>query len=769
MLEKKPSLEQTLKLAIERHQSGQLQAAETLYQNILQSQPRHPAANHNLGVIKVQSTNAKRGLPYFQTALEAKPDSGQYWLSYADALAKAGDPYNARLLLKMGESMGLQGKAVTRLAQKLEQECHIEKSSQGQSDQKNTDRHKSRKKTTRNKRKTSPKQNRQNVPSQAAINSIVSHFNAGRLKEAEIEARNLTKRFPKHHFGWKAFGSILLEQNRNTEALAALEKAKDAKPDEFEIYNTLGNAFKGLGRMEEAMVAYTTALETKPNFAEAHNNRGLLLEETGNPEQALACFNRALIANPEFAEAHNNKGNTLQELDRTEEALASYERALELKPDYALAHNNKGYLLSSVDRWLNKAAASFYRALKIKPDYGTAYKNLIELYERTNQMDSLSEVLVLAKNAVPEHYCITYGEAVLLRHAGEYEKAKHCIQAIDLEKLPAKNKTKSLFLLAKLCDQSGHYHEAYHWFEKANQFQFKTNEKLLQKADKNRYLAYLDHMLQKYTKTWISAWRTLPNNSADKEPVFLVGFPRSGTTLLDTILRSHPETEVIEEKPAATKIITQLAKLPGDFLRNLSCLGENQRTHMQNTYFREMNKHLENPDKLIVDKLPLNLVHAGILHRIFPNAHFIFAQRHPCDCVLSCFMQNFELNDAMANFLDLSDAALFYDKVMRLWLRYCKLFDLPVHTVIYEDIIANFDGTITPLLEFLNLDWAPALRDYRTTALKRGKINTPSYNQVIQPLYTHAKNRWEKYKDHMKPVLPILLPWAERLGYTGQG
>ena len=143
----------------------------------------------------------------------------------------------------------------------------------------------------------------------------------------------------------------------------------------------------------------------------------------------------------------------------------------------------------------------------------------------------------------------------------------------------------------------------------------------------------------------------------------------------------------------------------------------------------------------------------------------IFAQRHPCDCVLSCFMQNIKVNDAMANFLNLQDAALLYDKVMTIWRHYQAVLPLQVHTVKYESLIEEFEKTLVPLLDFLGLEWDDGIRNYAATARERGQINTPSYSQVTQPLYTRARGRWQRYREHMQPALAILLPWARRLDY----
>ena len=153
------------------------------------------------------------------------------------------------------------------------------------------------------------------------------------------------------------------------------------------------------------------------------------------------------------------------------------------------------------------------------------------------------------------------------------------------------------------------------------------------------------------------------------------------------------------------------------------------------------------------------------IHTFFPDAKFIFAQRHPCDCVLSSFMQAFSLNESMACFLDLKTAADFYDAAMSVWTRCTEVLPLDVHSLVYEDLVADPEATLRPLVEFLGLEWQAELLDHRATARSRGAISTPSYDQVAQPLSRKASGRWRRYEKQLEPVLPVLLPWAERLGY----
>jgi len=168
---------------------------------------------------------------------------------------------------------------------------------------------------------------------------------------------------------------------------------------------------------------------------------------------------------------------------------------------------------------------------------------------------------------------------------------------------------------------------------------------------------------------------------------------------------------------------------------------------------------------LVVDKHPMNMLRLAVLHALFPNAKVIFAQRHPCDVVLSGYMQSFRLNHAMASFLDLGDAADLYDASMTMWTRSRNAVPQAIHTVVYERLIADPAAELRPAVEFLGLDWSDELLDHQTTAKNRGLITTASFDQVVQPLNSAPSGRWRRYRKQLEPVLSVLLPWAERLGY----
>ena len=190
-------------------------------------------------------------------------------------------------------------------------------------------------------------------------------------------------------------------------------------------------------------------------------------------------------------------------------------------------------------------------------------------------------------------------------------------------------------------------------------------------------------------------------------------------------------------------------------------------TGARRAYFAELDQHADPSfPGLIVDKLPLNMLALPLIYSMFPDARIIFAQRHPCDAVLSCFMQSFSLNHAMACFLNIEDAADFYDVAMGVFTRSRELLPLAVHTVVYERLVSEPEAGASAPRRLPRSRMARELLDHRSTARSRGAIGTPSYNQVTEPLSKAPSGRWRRYEKQLAPVLPVLLPWAERLGYS---
>jgi len=308
------TIEQALQQGMTAHRAGKIQDAERLYRAILQSQPAHPDANHNLGVIAVSVNKGELALSLFKTALEANPKIEQFWLSYIDALIKEKQFDNAKVVLEQAKNQDVTLDKLDILGAQL------------------------------NSLNTTESVDSLNPP-QELLSSLLEHYQNGRFREAEKLAISLSQQFPAHQFGWKVLGAVLKQTGRINESLFAKHKALELEPLDAEAHSNLGTTLKELGRLDEAEASYTKAIALKPDFADAHSNFGATLQELGRLDEAEARCVRAIALQPDFAEAHSNLGTTLQELGRLDEAEASYKQAIMLKPDYAEAHYNLGVLL----------------------------------------------------------------------------------------------------------------------------------------------------------------------------------------------------------------------------------------------------------------------------------------------------------------------------------------------------------------------------------------------------------------------------------------
>jgi tetratricopeptide (TPR) repeat protein len=448
-------------------------------------------------------------------------------------------------------------------------------------------------------------------------------------------------------------------------------------------------------------------------------------------DAAISRFQKAIQLAPEIADNHFHLGNAFFEKGDLTAALACYQKAVELKADHVDAHNK-----------------------------------LCQALERSNQVDDFAAALANAKEHCPNgHPGLKLREAELLKRNKDFAAARACLEGSAWQSGDLETQEAAAYLLCDLCDRLDDPDAAFGYAQEANRIC--AGGLPARRTDRSAYFRLIDELGEAFSAEKVSNWPEFTAGDDYTAPVFLVGFPRSGTTLLNTILQSHSRIAVTEEAPTVYALESALREMAGGVLGDLAGLDDGQVQALRQAYFDELGNHVGAVDQqtLVVDKLPLNLVQAGVIQRVFPDARFIFAERHPCDAVLSCYMRPFKMNEGMVNCLDLAGAARLYDKVMELWTHYGDVLPLNVHAVRYETLITDFDATVSDCLGFLGLDWDEDVRNYVETAKESLQIITPSYNQVTQALYSDASGRWQRYREHLEPVLPVLLPWAERMGY----
>lgn len=322
------------------------------------------------------------------------------------------------------------------------------------------------------------------------------------------------------------------------------------------------------------------------------------------------------------------------------------------------------------------------------------------------------------------------------------------------------------FELGTLRDRLGEPAAAYGHFGRANTIA--VSRAPAGSADPSSYLKIVEAYEEAVAPEWLSRWT--PVAERDAPAVFMVGFPRSGTTLLDQILDAHPEVRVIEEQPVLADLGAGFAAQPDTVPLRLAEMSDAQAEKLRGALAARLRRWAgERPPRVVVDKMPLNTVYLPLVLRLYPRAKIILSLRHPCDCCLSCFMQPIRLNPAMSNFTSMDSATALYARVMGIWEQVARHLS-PSHEIVrYEDLIGDVEGTARRVLGFLELEWNESVVDHVGHARSRGLIRTPSFRQVSEPIYTRANGRWEMYRPQMAPYLDRLRPYITGFGYDDPG
>lgn len=550
-------------------------------------------------------------------------------------------------------------------------------------------------------------------------------------------------------------GFLAQTAERFEEAVEAYEMVVRQAPDDFESWNNLGNARSATGDDAGSVDALQRAVKLDPAAPPTRLNLAAALLRAGKREESEAVLRKASADFPEDARALHDLYVQYKRDNRQEDALPALEAAIQRDPDNANLQLKLGVECGLVRR-VDDAEQAFRKAIRIDPKMVDAYLGLIIQYEHTNREDDFADLIALAETNGLDVGALGFLRAMEHRRTGRFEEA---LEALALVPAPIEPE-RTPHVRATVLDRLGRSDEAFAAFEETNRLHALSPTAPLVRAAELR--DEIGKEVAALSPEWLAGWSAAAPAPERPDPIFLVGFPRSGTTLLDTILMGHPDTLVLEEQPP----LNHVDKAIGGFAA-IPTLSEAEIVKARRDYFDEVaTLGTLSANTVLIDKSPLFLHKVPLIQRLFPKARFILALRHPCDVLLSCFMSNFRLNAAMSNFLRIEDAAEFYDLTFRYWERARELLPLNVHTVIYERLVDDVEGEVRPLFDFLGLDWHEAALDHRSTAKSRGLITTASYSQVTEPIYKRASGRWQRYRTHLEPVFPTLAPWVEKFGYT---
>ena len=718
------TLNEALQKGIEAHRAGKITDADRYYTAILNQNPKHPDANHNLGVLAVSLGKLQEALTLFETALYVNQKVTQYWVSYIDLLILLDRIEDAREALTNAKVNGIQGLELERLDLRLAEIKRVDK-----------------KKSVNVLEKLTLSQ---------ALELASKKISSGSSVDASKIYRDILQRFPKNS---KAIAGLSIVKKHTAKDISDLPKRKKQllmslykannfsevihkgseflqhNPKSLTLHNILGASYQGLGMLDEAKQRYETVISIDPSYAEVYGNLGLIHHAQGNLDEALFAHQLCVSLKPDYASGHYNLGNVYAAQNDPEAAIAAYQKCLSIDPIYTPARLNGAELL---EKW-NK------------------------LEELKAWLDQIRKV---ETDSSPD---LKYYQARYLWRTKKYDQAMSILRTLKLQEISDGRKQGFLSLTANCLDALKEFDEAYQYFSAMNDLAKESNDFITAKPG---------HTIKEFGKQ-IRAMRVMniepPSMAIAKSkfsPVFLVGFPRSGTTLLDTILRSHSGVQVVEEQPILQDVKLLLEKNGIADLSSYNISPEILQMAREK-YEHNIQQYLERSVKsdVWIDKLPLNIFHVPWINILYPQAKFIFALRHPMDVILSCWMQNFKLNPSMVNMVDLDQTVEFYCLAMSTFKVARERYRLCVHEIKYEDLITDMKKETSALLEFLNLKWEPELENYRATAIQRGQINTPSYSQVVQPLYEKSKYRWLNYEKFLNKYLPDVEQWINHFGY----
>jgi tetratricopeptide (TPR) repeat protein len=517
-----------------------------------------------------------------------------------------------------------------------------------------------------------------------------------------------------------------------------------------------------MGRAIALAVAALAAGDEHPAFL---NLRALQHEEAGRFDQALADLEAAERLSPGDFTLPNAQGLTLARMNRNHEAIAAFDRALALNPDFAPAWFNRGCALEPVGE-LVAARAAYERALQIDPHHPEAAAHLARLATRRADFAS-------ARTLAEQALALRPGQptAELSLAAADLGEGAAALAVTRLRTLLARadigplDRALAEGQLGDALDAARDYPQAFTAYAASSASLLRLNAARFTGPGVSDMLRWIDDYFAGASKgAWVSHAQSAPPLEEARALVFLTGFPRSGTTLMEQVLAAHPDAAALEERETLVSALRAYLRNSAT-LDNLARAGEDELAAHRRAYWDVVRGAGVDPTgKVFIDKNPFNTSKLPLVAKLFPQAKVLFALRDPRDVVFSCFRRRFGMNGSTFEFLTLDGAARAYDLTMRLRERFHGLLGLAWHDLSYEQMVADFEGERRKVFEFVGLDPDAVVAD-ATLSARRGAVATASGAQVGRAVYGEGVGQWRRYAVEMSPVAEILSPWIARFGY----
>jgi tetratricopeptide (TPR) repeat protein len=612
-----------------------------------------------------------------------------------------------------------------------------------------------------------------------------SQQQAGRLAEAIALYRRAAELKPDYAEAHNNLGNALGLAKRFEDAVVSLRRAADLRPELAPIHSNLGLALARLKRFEEAAASHRRALELQPDLAPAHNNLAMALRELSQLREALVHYRRAIDLNPEVAEVHYNLGNTLKDLRQFEPAAAAYRRAIALRGNFAEAHSNLGVVLMTLDR-PGEAEASLRKAIEAEPDSANAHNHLGMALVDLERFSEALECYGRALERDPDFASAHNNRGLALLQTGQRGQAKkafekailanpgmaeaHYNRLTAMQGRPGEHETAVLeamiaaaerpslelswlhFALGTAYEAQERFDEAFANFQSANRLRRGSLE-YDEAAERDRF-----HRIRRvFTRAMMEQWAGCGSDS--DLPIFIVGMARSGTTLIEQILASHPQVHGAGERSHLDKLLTAIRLAdgsPGQFPECMAAFQSADFRLLGDAYVDLLQAHRATAPR-IADKYLTNYANIGLIRLALPHARIVHVRREPIDACISAYCLPF-LGSAQAYSYELGELGRhyrLYGDLMAHWRQ--ALPEGAMLEVRYEDLVDDMEGGVRRILDYCGLAW-----DARCLAFHENDrpVKTASVNQVRRKIYRSAIGRWRRYRAHLGPLIAALGPYG---------
>ena len=695
------TIDQALLKAVAAHRAGDVSTAEKLYSAILHAQPSHPDANHNLGILTLGRGKPAKAVPLFKAAISGNSGHEQFWISYVNALIEAGQFDQAHHVLEDRQESALSPPKRELLRQKLS----ARDPAAGVTENKTTPA--SKKISTASSRKrsrtTAKKGGSRDRPPERLVDEALSAYNAGRLDLAQALVTKLLKTHPQSALCWKILGAVLQRTGKTSESIEAKQKAVKFAPQDAEAHSNLGNSLHDLGQFHQAEMSCRTAIQLDPKLAVAHYNLANTLLQTSKLEEAARHYRIAINLKQDYASAYNNLGRALKALGKVRDAETAFRKAISLNPKNADAHNNLGTTLSDQGKF-RQAENSYRRALAEDPKLTEAYRNLSSVKTFTSK-------------------------------DGDYEQMR---SLQNDQNLSEGGRASINFALAKASEDLGDYEEAYDLYKKGN-------------ALRKKLIAYDITIDVKRFEQVKAHFRDIREKSLTGDqlksattPIFIIGMPRSGTTVVEQIISSHSLVTGAGELTLLGNLGTNLAM--GSFSADGQAL-----LKIRTEYLTAL-AGLSGGKPFVTDKMPQNFLLVPVIAASFPDAKIVHVSRDPAAVCWANYKQYFSAPSLNYSY-SLSDIVQYYEMyvdLMRLWVEH---YGSQILELSYDRLTQHQEEETRRLISYLDLVWEGGCLEPQ----KNGRIiSTASNVQIRQGVFKGSSEKWKRFAPYLHGILDSL-------------